>query len=502
MDKVKIGWAEVDITPKKGTKINLAGQFYERITDEVESPLKVVAMAVESGNEQMIIAGCDLAAIGVNLNDAVKKTLENKLPIPTSKIIISAIHTHTSYAYGHTSIISKKVGIALSSLQYLKTVLPKEMEYQPLVSGEKCLSEEESLKFLTEKISEAILLAWENRKPAYYQNAFGRAVVGMNRRACYDDGSAKMWGDTGLANFEALEAGNDSGIELIYTFDENKELTGVVANIACPSQVVEHRSFISSDYWGKVRENLAKKFGRNISVLGLCSAAGDQCPRDIIRWVNPETPIDDPHIKRSGYVERRADPSMFDVSGLKLVGKRISNEIINVYEELGDDFKDEGILIHETVELSLPLRRVTIKEYNDAVDAIDAFIEKNKGRRVTFEENAAMYVYAGTIVRYNVQQQVNTVEMEVHYIRFGDIAIATNPFELFLDYGNQIRARSKAKQTFLIQLACGSAGYLPTKKAEEGSHYSAYVSSGVTGHEGGNILVRETLEHVNKMFKE
>jgi hypothetical protein len=73
---------------------------------------------------------------------------------------------------------------------------------------------------------------------------------------------------------------------------------------------------------------------------------------------------------------------------------------------------------------------------------------------------------------------------------------------LFLNYGNKIRARSKAKQTFLIQLSCGADGYLPTEKAEKGSHYSAYVSSGTTGHEGGDILVRETLTHINAMFKE
>ena len=59
-----------------------------------------------------------------------------------------------------------------------------------------------------------------------------RSAVGMNRRVCNSDGSAKRWGDTNTANFVSLEGGNDSGIELIYTFDENKKLTGIVANIA------------------------------------------------------------------------------------------------------------------------------------------------------------------------------------------------------------------------------------------------------------------------------
>ena len=505
MSKVKIGWCEKDITPSE--KIALAGQFFERISNEVESPLTVTAFAVESNNEQMVIVSCDLGSISGRLNDLVKEKIAKSKIINPDKVILNAIHTHTSYTIPAKNILTKTLEkycpgeLSNGSFNYLKSVLPKDMEYMPLVSHETAQDPEVSLKFVAVKIVEAVKEAWENRQEAYYQNAFGRAVVGMNRRVVYDDGSAKMWGDVNKANFVELEGGNDSGIELIYTFDKNKELTGVVANIACPSQVVEHRSFISSDYWGKVKENLEKKFGRKINVLGLCSAAGDQCPRDMIRWVNPETPIDDPHIEREVYVERVADPSMFDVSGLKLVGKRISNEIINVFEELGDNYKDEALLVHETVNLSLPLRRVTIKEYEESKNAIDNFIEKNRGRRANFADNARLYIHSGNVDRYIAQQKVNTVEPEVHFIRFGDIAIATNPFELFLDYGNQIRARSLAKQTILIQLACGQGGYLPTKKAEQGSHYSAYVSSGFVGHEGGDVYVRTTLERINGMFR-
>lgn len=498
MSKIKMGWAEVDITPKE--KIGLAGQFFERISNEVESPITVTAFALESGDEQMVICSCDLVAIGTNLNRMVKENLNGKTDLSPDKVIISAIHTHTSYVYTRKNTITDNGVESKDSLAYLREVIPEDMQYVPLVSGEEGMNPDVALNFLVEKITEAIVKAWNGRKAGYYRNAFGRVAVGMNRRVSYDDGTAKMWGDTNLANFEALEAGNDNGMELIYTYDENKELTGVIANIACPAQVVEHRSYISSDYWGKVKANLRAKFGRHIEVLGLCSAAGDQCPRDMIRWVNPETPIDDPNIKRPDYIERRADPSMFDVKGLKLVGKRISNEILSVLEDLEEEYKDEGLLIHETVNLDLPLRRVTITDYNDAVEKIERFIEKNKGRKISFEDNAAMHIYAGTIARYQLQQKVNTFTEEIHVIRFGDIAIATNPFELFLDYGNKIRARSRAKQTILIQLACAADGYLPTEKAEKGSHYSAYVSSGYTGHEGGDILVRETIERINKKF--
>ena len=92
------------------------------------------------------------------------------------------------------------------------------------------------------------------------------------------------------------------------------------------------------------------------------------------------------------------------------------------------------------------------------------------------------------------------MSVESHVVRFGDVAFATNPFELFLDFGNRLKARSYAEQTFIVQLACGSDGYLPTEKAEKAGHYSAYITSGWVGHEGGDLLVREQLKEINEFF--
>jgi hypothetical protein len=112
-----------------------------------------------------------------------------------------------------------------------------------------------------------------------------------------------------------------------------------------------------------------------------------------------------------------------------------------------------------------------------------------------------MFVHAGTIRRFREQQYTEVYPVECHVIRLGNIAIVTSPFELFLDYGNRMKARSKAEQTFVVQLCCGSAGYLPTEKAEKGGHYSAYVSSGSVGHEGGDILVRNSIESINSLWE-
>jgi len=234
----------------------------------------------------------------------------------------------------------------------------------------------------------------------------------------------------------------------------------------------------------------------------LCGAGGDQCPRDLVRWVNPETPINDPNIQRPFLLERKADPSMFDISGCKRAGKRIANEILAVLEEI-DELKSDGVFCHKTFKLDLPLRKATLTEYNNAVRELEYYAAKivKKGE-FNYKDKAMMYVHTGTVKRFREQQFTEVFPIEYHVIRLGDIAIATNPFELFLDYGNRIKARSYAKQTFIAQLCCGRGGYLPTQRAEQGGHYSAYISSGNVGHEGGDLLVRHTLTEINKLFQE
>ena len=151
--------------------------------------------------------------------------------------------------------------------------------------------------------------------------------------------------------------------------------------------------------------------------------------------------------------------------------------------------------------MHLPLRRVTITEYKAAEKAVEDFLRAHPGD-VDYNTVANLQQYTGVVGRYLEQQNRDIVETETHILRIGTVAFATNPFELFLDYGNRIKARSDAEQTFLVQLCNGSDGYLPTEKAEAGGHYSAFVGSGTVGHQGGDQYVREVLTHIRDLFAE
>ena len=89
--------------------------------------------------------------------------------------------------------------------------------------------------------------------------------------------------------------------------------------------------------------------------------------------------------------------------------------------------------------------------------------------------------------------------MELHVMRLGDVAFATNPFELYADYGYRITGRSRASQTFIIQLACDYGDYLPTEYGMTGGQYSALVS--IVGAKGGQMMVDETVKIIDGMWE-
>lgn len=106
------------------------------------------------------------------------------------------------------------------------------------------------------------------------------------------------------------------------------------------------------------------------------------------------------------------------------------------------------------------------------------------------------------IARYEEQFKEPFVETDVVCLRLGNAAFATNPFELFLSYGQMIKARSRAEHTFVVQLANGSKVYLPTEAAELHRGYGALVMNGEVGSDGGMKLVEETVAIINPLFDE
>lgn len=151
-------------------------------------------------------------------------------------------------------------------------------------------------------------------------------------------------------------------------------------------------------------------------------------------------------------------------------------------------------LVHRVETIELPVRLVTEEEVSRTRAEVETLSKDPNNTRLTSW-------HRDVVDRYERQKAGNTdpYRMELHVLRLGDVAIATNDFELFTQYGIQIKARSRALQTFILQLS-GPGSYLPTAEAVRGGGYSAVVASSVVGPEGGRVLVDESVRLNNSLW--
>ena len=170
----------------------------------------------------------------------------------------------------------------------------------------------------------------------------------------------------------------------------------------------------------------------------------------------------------------------------------------DVFEGAAADVRTELVFEHLVETVELPARLVTDQERKQAE------AEYKRLEADTEMEASARFVHMGrnrrVMERHEQQKSTTRYPVELHVLRLGDVAIATDPFELFLDFGLRMKARSRALQTFLVQLACDYSGYLPTERAVAGHSYGAEVASNRVGPEGGQVLVDRTVELINGLW--
>jgi hypothetical protein len=420
-----VGWATIDITPDK--PVALIGQLHKRISQKVRDPLTATALALETRgangqHEQAILVSCDLLYIRKTVQDRLREMVRQRVPgFNVEKLFLNTTHTHTAPGFADEDFgtlydVSQDEGVMKAS---------------------------EYADFFLERVAKVVVDAWQSRRPGGVSWALGHAVIGLNRRAHYFNGSTVMYGTTNQPDFANIEGYEDHGVEMLFFWDRGKALTGIVINIACTAQETEGLSEVSADFWHEVRVEARRKLAREVFILPQCAAAGDVSPHLLFR-----TRAEEVMRQRRGLSSRQE------------IARRIVDAVADVLPLAGQDIQTNPIFKHTVARANLPAQ----------------------------EPPASPFYTTDTIA-----------PIEFHVLRLGDIAMATNPFELYLDYGIRIKARSPATLTLLVQLSCQHCGYLPTEKAVQGGGYSA--DKYVVGPEGGQALVDETVKCLRALWK-
>jgi hypothetical protein len=496
-----IGWAMVDMTPSEPLIM-----YGSKISGGVLDAITATVLAIESRNgttsENVIMISCDLIAIpdgsrdkADNLRDSVRAQVVKMFPdIKPEQIILNATHTHSA-PHISTKNVKEVVGVELD-------VMPPG----------------EYFDFITRKIATAVGEAWKSRKPGGISYGFDYAVIGHNRIQVEFSGKAQMHGNINKPEFSHIEGYQDHSMNLLYTWDKDSNLTGVVINVACTSQVT-YGNLLSSDFWANTRKELGNRLGENVYILPQSSAGGDLSPHDLIIDERANDRMN--QLKFPGYEEYR----------LRLregLAHRISNSVTSVLPYMKEVIEWNPMVKHEMEVVGLSKM---IFSPEDVVEALISYpgktddlqldyyeaqyekglkeVEANPGIRKTNSSWYADIARSHSMMRralrvqnhYDTQLAEPKYYIEIHTIRIGDIAIATNPFELYLDYGIRMKARSPAIQTFVVQLA-GSGYYLPTQRSINGRAYGAIPASNVVGPKGGQELVEHTLRLINGMWED
>lgn len=472
--KLSLGWASTDITPPQ--PVALCGQFVLRLSKRVNDPLTTTALAIETRDakgviDHAVIVSADVIGIrGVDL-ERIRTLVGSRAPgLDPEKIVLCATHTHSAPVLVDAREQSSDPHDLMARVAYR---VPEKGYMQPA----------DYIRFFATRVADAVVEAWNNRRPGGVSWSFGHAVVGQNRRIRYLDGRAQMYGPVNKPDFDSFESTTDSGVEMLFLWDANHKLTGTIVNLACPAQEVGTSDYVSADFWHDAREELRQRHGAKFFILPLCGAAGDISPN-----LNFRTKAEAALRRRQGNLTPRQE-----------IGKRIAVTVNSGLELSRNEIHFEVPFLHTRQMMSLPVRRVT-KAESEAARKTCAEVEAQGLDAPNGYNYLWRLIQTNTIARFETQDQRPFAKSEVHFMRLGDIAIATNPFELFVDFGLRMKARSPAEQTFVVQLACDCQGYVPTERAVGGGHYSAEIMSNLIGPKGGQMLVDQTVEALKGMW--
>lgn len=504
---IQIGWGKRSLAPD--FPIPVPGQFHMRVSTGSFTPVLATAVVIENGDDQVIFVSCDMVNVVPDVLLKVQDLLKREAPgIDGTKLIINATHTHAG---------------------------PGSNDMGDYPNPVKVIHGDEARVFLARQIADAVKEAWNSKAPGFVAYGYGFATTGHSRRTVYLEdigfrdggapgmainGHAKMYGSTSDDMFSGYEAGTDSFINLLYTFDADEKLTGAVVNVPCPSQTNEHAWELHASFWAQVRDKLTAKYGE-IGVVGQAAAAGDLSPRQLhyrvaeqrrykLKYADEIAKYMKRPLKFPGErtpEEQQATDWTSCVEHMR--GEDIANRIVDAFDEVlswaGKEKFSAPELKHEVRVVGLA-RRMFPEEMMEAEKRNyenfmkEEFLTEGDDVQV-LRANSTLHSRRNrckdVVERYAIQQEKPVIPSDIHVVRIGNIAFATNRFELYMDYMHRIQARSPFEQTFIVQLVTGphgSGSYLATVRGEENKGYSASPYCNQVSPEGGQQLVEETLK--------
>jgi len=444
----RAGAAVSDITPRQWP-LHLRGSFRPRLVESAHDPLNARALVLGDGATQVALVVVDSCMVERGPADRAKARASEETGIPVEHMLVAATHTHSA-PFANASHGT-----------------PEELAYQ---------------KLLIEGIADSIIRAQERLESAQAGWA-GETLTDevFNRRWFLQPGTMpeNPLGNTrdlvkmnpGRGNPHLLHPAGpiDPEVSILSVRDARGRPLCLLGNYALHYVGRIPGGQASADYFGEFARLIGVRLRRpeDSGFVGMLSngTSGD------INNIN----FRDPRPPREPFEQ------------VRIVASKVADAAYHAYGEV--DHRGDLTLAMAERELTL---RVRVPHEED--------IERAKGYLAAEDEESVPRLarsYARRILE--LAKLGETVDVTLQALRIGDLAICAIPFEVFAEIGLELKTRSPFDDTFVIELANGAYGYLPTPTQHQFGGYETWLSTNRVQKDASVLIVRELLEMMEEL---
>ena len=423
----RAGAATSNITSEIG--LDIIGGFSPIPSTNIHDELHARCLVLDDGKTKLALVVCDLLGLSRSLSVEARNQIQAATGIPPENVMISGTHTHSA-----ASALGER---GYSSDQELN-------DYQ---------------KFVARRISDGVRRAVNQLRPA--QVGFGSVEVPehvFNRRWFLKEGSPALVSPFGKVDKVKMNPPGGSP-DLIEPAGPTDPTVSFIAVREPGGRMISIFSAYSLHYVGGVAgaDISADYFAICCETLKRLQPNGDQDP-PFVALLSNGTSGDCNNINF-----RTPRPGKPPYEQMRYVAEDVAKK---VNEALA------MVIWQEKTTLAAQYRELDVKWRTVEPALLDWTLETQTKPENIAKPNDIAVIYAGRIQR--LSQASPETKLPVQVLRIGDICIGTSPCETFAETGLEFKKRSPIAHSFMVELAHGYYGYLPTPRHFELGGYETW----------------------------
>ena len=427
---IRAGFAEADITPELGMEV--PGGYGKAFARRIHDPCKVRAVVFDDGTKTVALVGLDALVVPRPLVLAARAQIGQRCAIKPDAVMIGASHSHSS---GPTGM-----------------VLPGEFDHasevvKDLAYNKSSCASAGYLDKVQAAIVDAVVKAYESRAETTVGFGSGRDdSVGFNRRIRMKNGLSFSHPGKGNPDSVNFASPTDPEVGVIGVWNPDNKLIGCVVNFSC--HATTNGPWITANWIYYMEKVIQGYYGADAKVVFLQGACGD------VTQVNNLDPAANPE----------------GDAWAQFVGGRVGAEALKVLLGMSQTRTSEVPLNSSQKTWQIPRR----KPSEERVKAAFELVEKPE------KEAGSDWVWAKeTVLLDALIAKWPAVDVEVQAVQIGPAVCLSVPAEYFCQFGLEMKRGSGFPMTFPVELANGSAGYVPTEEAfgPNGGGYETRLTS-------------------------